>query len=163
MFLQTPVSFMQAFSVSLSLFKYLTLSTIITSSECPSGSIRSRIKLSGHLPPALKHEGERFGDYSENNRPSLLLCSSNTGGCLFWQPCPGSERPDVMPAPSHCSPGAAGQRQGKHMTSVLCGTEPTQWPESTAPVGPVIAQGGESRRIETRDRERKETERRTER
>lgn len=122
-------------------FLSLSLSTIITSSECLSGSIRSRIKLSGHLPPALKHEGERFGDHSENNRPSLLLCSSNTGAVY-----PGS-----------CAQGPRGLtlcalratvllvRRGNARVNTwpqLCGAEPAQWPESTAPTGPIIAQWG---------------------
>lgn len=95
------------------------------SSQCLSGSIRSHIKLSGRLPPALKHRGDRFSDYSENNQPSLLLCPPFPC-CLSWQPGPGSENPDVMPAQSRRSPGSAGQRQRKHMTSVLCGAEPAQ-------------------------------------
>lgn len=131
--------FFHAGSLCLFLFKYLSLSTIITSSGCLSGSIRSHIKLSGHLPPALKHEGERFSDHNEKQLtepPSPLF---HHRGCLSWQPCPGSERPDVMPALSHCSPGAAGQCQGKHMTSVLCGAEP-------GPVARVNSTGGTTNR-----------------
>lgn len=106
-------------------FAYCTsLSTVILQ-QCLSGSIRSHIKLSGRLPPALKHGGDRFSDYSENNQPSLLLRPPSPC-CLSWQPGPGSENPDVMPAQSRRSPGSAGQRQRKHMTSVLCGAEPAQ-------------------------------------
>lgn len=129
-------------------FTYLTLSTIISGLECLSDSTRSHIKLSGHLTVALKHEGERFSDYRENERPEAPSLLLQYPSCLSWQPCPGSERPDVMPALSHCSPGTAGQRQGKHMTSALCGAKPAEWPESTASAGPMIAQRGESQQIE---------------
>lgn len=141
MFSQTPASLALSFSFS-------------HTSRCPqsslawSGSTRSHIKLSGHLTVALKHEGERFSDYRENDRPEAPSLLLQYPSCLSWLPCPGSERPDVMPALSHCSPGTAGQRQGKHMTSALCGAKPAEWPESTASAGPIIAQQGESQQIE---------------
>lgn len=127
---------------------------------CQSGSIRSRIKVSGHLPSALEHEGERFSDQSKKQltEPPPLLFQYQ--GCLSWQLCPGSERPDVMPASSHCSSGAVGQCQGKHMTSVLSGAEPAQWLETTAPMRPIIAHWGESQQIEKRkEKQREETKR----
>lgn len=124
------------------LFKKLNISTIFSSSGCLSGSTRSRIQVSGHLPPALKHEGERFSDQRKKRvtEPSSLLFQY--WSCLSWQLCQGSERPDVMAAPSHCSPGTVGQRQDKHMTSVLCGAEPAQWLETTAPTWLIIAHWG---------------------
>lgn len=109
--------------LSLSLLLNTSSSTIISCSGCLSGSIRNRGKLSGHLPLPPKHEGERFSDHSEkNNWPSLLLCSSHSRAVY-----PGS-----------CAQGPRGltlcllrptvvQRQGKRMTSVLCGTEMAQW------------------------------------
>lgn len=47
-----------------------------------------------------------------------------------------------MPAPSHRSPGETGQRQGKHMTSALCGAERARGPESMAPTGLIMTRWG---------------------
>lgn len=70
---QTPASFAGVFcllwNTSVSLQSSLVQGVL-------SASIRSCVKLSGHLPLALKHEGERFSDHSEKQlteAPSLLL------------------------------------------------------------------------------------------
>lgn len=70
---QTPASFAGVFcllwNTSVSLQSSLVQGVL-------SASIRSCVKLSDHLPLALKHEGERFSDHSEKQlteAPSLLL------------------------------------------------------------------------------------------
>lgn len=88
--------------LSLSLSLSLTPSVSPEPSIAPqslSGSIRSRIKLSGLLPPAPKHEGERFSDYSENKPPHLRRPGPS--------PLPGSSSTGAV-YPGSCAQGPRG-------------------------------------------------------
>ncbi|MEQ2166371.1 hypothetical protein GOODEAATRI_027283 [Goodea atripinnis] len=76
---------MQAFRVSFTYFITHSLHSLHYLSV-PEWYHKSHIKLSGHSPPAPKHVGDRFSDYSKNNQPNLLLCSS-TAGAVYSGVC----------------------------------------------------------------------------